>query len=248
MVRPKSQDWSLEALWALCNSPIANAYSYAFSGKRDVLAGLMRAMPVPKVRGNGLSQLNKLVKKYFKLVKQTHNTSVEDALAEKLKTLQWRIDAEVLRLYDLPINFERQLLDLFAGARRRGVEYVQKSFPHPVALHDLLAITKDWSHTNEQRSHLILKEERRGLTAEEKIILRNLQRLADLRIELVAPLPISQLEAITRDLRKRGIPVPVGDSPSNMMPWGERQHTFMILLIAGRSLRIPYRNEGCVHP
>jgi len=33
------------------------------------------------------------------------------------------VDAEILRLYDLPPRLERQLLDLFSGFRRRGVPF-----------------------------------------------------------------------------------------------------------------------------
>ena len=34
-----------------------------------------------------------------------------------------RVDAEVLRLYELPPKLERQLLDLFAGWPRLGVPF-----------------------------------------------------------------------------------------------------------------------------
>jgi type I restriction-modification system DNA methylase subunit len=212
MVKPRSKHWSLEAIWAICNSPVANAYSYAFSGKRDVLAGLMREMPIPKLLDVELAQLTKLVRKYLDSAKQIRKVAMDDALTEKLKILHWRVDAEVLRLYNLPVEFERRLLDLFSGIRRRGVpfiqtEYIQKAFSQPIRLHELLAITEDWNHINQKRSHLILKEERHGLSKDEAKALQNLQRLADLRIQLTAPLPIEQLETIAQGLRKRGIPV-----------------------------------------
>ena len=40
VIRPHDKPWPLEALWGICNSPFANAYSYAFSTKRDVLGGV----------------------------------------------------------------------------------------------------------------------------------------------------------------------------------------------------------------
>ena len=43
----------------------------------------------------------------------TRERAVKDALL--------RMDAEVLRLYDLPPRLERQLLDLFSGKQRPGV-------------------------------------------------------------------------------------------------------------------------------
>ena len=34
-----------------------------------------------------------------------------------------KIDAEVLRLYDLPPRLEKQLLDFFAGHERKGIDF-----------------------------------------------------------------------------------------------------------------------------
>ena len=45
------------------------------------------------------------------------------AVLEHLRILHWRIDAEVLRLYDLPAALERKVLDLFSGVHRRGVPF-----------------------------------------------------------------------------------------------------------------------------
>lgn len=39
------------------------------------------------------------------------------------RDLMLRVDADVLRLYDLPPRLERQLLDLFAGWQREGVPF-----------------------------------------------------------------------------------------------------------------------------
>lgn len=44
-LRPLAKSWPLEFLWGLCNSPFANAYVYTHTEKRDVLTGMMRAMP-----------------------------------------------------------------------------------------------------------------------------------------------------------------------------------------------------------
>jgi hypothetical protein len=55
-----------------------------------------------------------------------------------------RVDAEVLRLYDLPPRLERQLLDLFAGWRREGVpfaflRYFSEDYVPNVPLHICLS-------------------------------------------------------------------------------------------------------------
>jgi hypothetical protein len=210
VVRPRNKSWPLEAVWGLCNSLFANGFSYAFSGKRDVLAGLMREMPVPRADATQLAPLTQAVRTYLKQARAADESVLSSPAAqERLRLLHWRIDAEVLRLYALPRHLERQLLDLFHGAKRRGVpfeqnEYLPRSFVHPLTLRELLAITADWETTNDRREQLILKEERDKLSAAERTELADLQRLADARIDLLAPLPVAELEAIAADLKGKG--------------------------------------------
>jgi type I restriction-modification system DNA methylase subunit len=202
--------WPLEVFWAICNSPLANAYSYAFSTERDVLSGTVRNMPVPDVDASELTPLVNTVRVYLQAVQEHegHKLSSEDS--NKLKLLHWRIDAEVLRLYKLPPQLEWQLLDSFSGEKRRGVPFEQhgyfpKGFSEPLTLRELLAITADWEQTNERRTQLILKKVKKSISTEARIELDELQRLADCRIRLLAPLPIQNLEAIKEDLERRGM-------------------------------------------
>ena len=202
--------WPLEALWGICNSPFANAYSYAFSTKRDVLAGLMQQMPIPDINSVDVIPLVKAVKVYLESVHALENGGLSSDALTKLKVLHWRIDAEVLGLYGLPPHLERQLLDLFSGVERRGVpfeqkEYFPKSFTELSTLRELLAITVDWEQTNERRTQLIQRKVKRNILADEKREFDHLQQLADARIHLLAPLPIKQLEEMQNDLKRRGI-------------------------------------------
>ncbi|MEK7706755.1 MAG: N-6 DNA methylase, partial [Verrucomicrobiota bacterium] len=66
VVRSKSTRVSLPVLWAICNSPVANAYAYCISNKRDVLAGTMREMPVPDLSEHNLGALEQMVTDYLK--------------------------------------------------------------------------------------------------------------------------------------------------------------------------------------
>ena len=68
MIRPRDERWPIEALWGLCNSPFANAYSYAFSTKRDILVGVMRDMPVPDIDSVDVTPLLDAVNAYLKVV------------------------------------------------------------------------------------------------------------------------------------------------------------------------------------
>jgi hypothetical protein len=62
--RPKGR-CSPELLWALCNSPYANAYTYADSGKRDISATFLREMPVPELDKRELTSLESAVCTYL---------------------------------------------------------------------------------------------------------------------------------------------------------------------------------------
>jgi hypothetical protein len=211
VVRPKDKSLSLEVLWAICNSPLANAYSYSYSGKRDVLAGLMRNMPVPNLGALDTSEVKHAVNAYFTAVR-TQSTEQQDSpeTPERLRELHWRVDSEVLRLYALPIRLERQLLDLFKGAERRGVPFHQtgyfpEHFTDHVSLRQLLCITAYWDEINERRALLIRNQIKNVVSHEEKEELQRLQRLADLRVRLLAPLPTSQMKAVQEDLQRMGI-------------------------------------------
>ena len=210
VIRPKKLNWPLEALWGICNSPLANAYSYSFATERHVLTGTMRNMPVPDVDARHLTTLVNNVRVYLQTVKEHEGRSPSPEESNKLKVLHWRIDAEVLRLYNLPPHLERQLLDLFAGQKRRGVpfeqhEYFPKGFNEPLTLRGLLAVTADWEQTNGRRTVLIFKKVKKSISAEEGLELDDLQRLADCRIRLLAPLPVQDLEAVKEESERRGL-------------------------------------------
>jgi hypothetical protein len=211
VVRPKDQFLSLEVLWAICNSPLANAYSYSFSGKRDVLAGLMRNMPVPNLAGLNTNEVRDAVNAYLRAVRD-ESTEQQDSPStlERLRELHWRVDSEVLRLYALPVRLERQLLDLFKHAERRGVpfhqtSYFPKHFTDHVSLRQFLCITAYWDEVNERRALLIHNQLKSLVSNDEKEELRQLQSLADLRVRLLAPLPTSQIKAVQEDLQRMGI-------------------------------------------
>lgn len=204
---------STKVLWAILNSPVANAFAYSHSSKRHILVGDMRKLPVFSVGEAPLDVLETAVDSYFSAAKGTKalakkpKPEVEDSddqlsLAlpreqsegttpeEELKYLHWRIDAEVLRLYDLPAPMERRILDLFTGVQRRGVpftqmEYFPKGFTHLDRLSDLLAITADWTQTNRRRCQLIRKDVKSHLSEKEKAELQQLEFLADARIGLM---------------------------------------------------------------
>jgi hypothetical protein len=126
-----------------------------------------------------------------------------------LKYLHWRVDAEVLRLYALPADLERRLLDMFTGVERRGVpfkqrEYFPAHFTDLQRLEDLLAITGDWEETSTRKTALIEKKIAKTATEPELRELDRLKMLTEARGELFAPLPLPHLDAMNERLAAKG--------------------------------------------
>jgi hypothetical protein len=135
---------------------------------------------------------------------------LDEATSERLKFLHWRIDAEVLRLYNLPAALERKVLGLFSGVSRRGVpfrqtEYFPPGFTDLERLSDLLAITVDWPKTNRRRAKLIDLEEEGRLTPRQAEELETLQRLADATVSFHRPVQMEDADKIIEHLKRGGL-------------------------------------------
>lgn len=134
-IRPRDGGTSALYLWALLNSPIANAFAYDMLGKRDILVGTMRAMPVPHRSPSHEAAIEHAAARYRALAIAkskakpapsdlfTPNTAATGPVPTdaEVRAALLAMDAAVLRAYDLPPRLERQLLDLFAGVERKGV-------------------------------------------------------------------------------------------------------------------------------
>jgi hypothetical protein len=235
VVRPKQSDLSVAALWAILNSPVANAYVYSMSGKRDVLPQYIRAMRIPDLEQVDLRPLEKAAEQYLCAARATESSSSKRKnkgrltakqkrlfseqpeehsepkySEEDVKILHWRIDAEVLRLYNLSAEHERRVLDLFSGVRRLGVpfqqfEYFPEGFSDLDRLSDFLAITVDWPKTNRRRAKLIDREEAGRLTTTQAEELNELQRLADASVSLLQPVHMANADEIIEKLKRDGL-------------------------------------------
>lgn len=117
--QPKEGGPSLRMLWALLNSPVANAFAYCALGRRAAPAKQWRAFPLPLVAQEAATAVESAAITYLHsaegsgAMQPDHDRQVKHALLA--------LDAEVLKLYDLPPRLERQLLDLFTGVERKGV-------------------------------------------------------------------------------------------------------------------------------
>ena len=84
---------------------------------------MIRKLPVPDASKTDVNRISGFVAEYLQAVAENDHALNVPVNAEVARKLMLRIDAEVLRLYDLPPRSERQILDLFAGWERQGVPF-----------------------------------------------------------------------------------------------------------------------------
>lgn len=111
--RPRVGGPSLQAIWALLISPMANAYAYCWSGKRETLVKEWRAFPIPEITEVFDEAIVAAVDRYFAAVSAAEEQFMKPKNEKAVRQALLAVDAEVLRLYDLPPKLERELLDLF---------------------------------------------------------------------------------------------------------------------------------------
>ena len=241
----RSKTVSLECLWAILNSPVANLYALAFGTKRHTTTEVLRSMPIPDLVKSDTSRLQSSVRVYLQAAVQfTKNsqksvpkrnsgkkvTATKSRLAgqmrlglatetgeeevaaarERLRALHWRVDAEVLRLYALPPELERELLDTFDAVTRVGVPfeqtgYIPRAFRDVLTLDEFLRITDEWDATEARRCELVEKRIKNGRrTSAEEEEFHQLQRLLMLRRRFCSPLPTREIKALTKRLKEEG--------------------------------------------
>lgn len=216
LMRCKKGGMSLHLLWAVVNSPIANAFAYSQTTGRDILTGTWRQFRIPPFTAEAARRIESAAESYLAAVHafennfSLRNDEDREVEGEALRVLHWRMDAEVLKLYALPVELERRLLDYFAGCRRVGVpfhqdRYFPTHFNEALSLADFLAITADWEAINTRRLELIELKIRGQLDAEGKTELARLKKLAWAKAQLVRPLPLEEAKATESELKRKGL-------------------------------------------
>lgn len=119
--RAKNACIALDTLWAVLNSPIANAYSYCWTSKRETLGKMWLAMPLPVPTKDQVKDIEASAAEYLKLVKRTSEFMVMGPEESIIRRALLNLDAAVLRLYNLPPVLERELLSIFDDVERPGV-------------------------------------------------------------------------------------------------------------------------------
>ena len=195
-VRPTNSSYSIETLWALLNSPVANAYAYSHLGKRDNTVGVVRKLPIPRL--SAMEGVERAANAYLAAISTEKDP-------RRLEVLLLQVDSEVLKLYSLPLDLEQRLLGLFTNEKRVGVpftqtQYLPKALEGKIHLSDLLQLEENWSVTNRERGKLIDKNISGKLSAEERTRLDCLQAYADYHIQKVSPRPTHLLDQLEKRL------------------------------------------------
>lgn len=119
-VRPKQSGVIALYLWALLNSPVANAFSYCHTLKRDSPVGMLRRMPVPIWSESQAAQIEQTALRYRALATSPGPLYDSAATPEGLTRALLDMDAAVLKAYNLPPRLEHELLSFFWGVDRKG--------------------------------------------------------------------------------------------------------------------------------
>lgn len=111
-VWPKKSEIDIKVLAAILNSPLANAYIFSFSSGRSIYKRYYERIPIPpqeNIKKNS-EVIVSLVEKYIHKIKKNDDSDAYSILV--------KIDAEVLKLYNLTPKMEKMLLDIFDGFDR----------------------------------------------------------------------------------------------------------------------------------
>lgn len=154
-VRSRDSATSVEVLWAICNSTLANAFVYAHLGKRDITTGTFEKLPVPAISDRFTADVTRMVRALFAEARKPARN--RDRFLDLLRA----IDAVVLGAYGLFAPAEQRLLSLFSGHRRPGLPFNVESAGKESRLpqyFDVPEVTPDMSQASTVRRSSLLAD------------------------------------------------------------------------------------------
>ena len=150
-VRPREGGPPAIFLWALLNSPLANAYVYCNALKRHIYESLIASLPLPQQWEDHVAPIVAAAEVYLQLVREPRQFRLQGGNELAVCEALLKMDAEVMRAYNLPVRLERAVLDLFRlphtnkkHRRRKGVgclfeDYFPTDFRSLVPLHTYIS-------------------------------------------------------------------------------------------------------------
>lgn len=126
--------WSVRALSAVLNGPVASAHIAAHETSMHVLKTVLGDIPMPVLDVAQISTIDRLVEQYVSAA-NGHTSSTWELWNQFSKTDRSRqilleIDAIALKGYNLPPRLERELLDFFRGEKRPVPFEFGDYYPH----------------------------------------------------------------------------------------------------------------------
>lgn len=119
---PRDSSISLPLLEAILNGPLANAFLTEHAANQHFTNELLRRVPLPLM--SEVYSATKAADRFRRALSSSPNHAHLDEAA--LNDLLIEVDAEILKLYDLPPRLERRLLEFFRGhekERRLSFEF-----------------------------------------------------------------------------------------------------------------------------
>lgn len=113
---PKN-DISVELIAALINSPMINAFLWVREAKKHNKKITLFNAPIPSLDNIDSQAVAGLVSEY-KYIFENSNLTLDATRMENARQILLKIDAAILRSYDLPPRLEKILLDVFSGYER----------------------------------------------------------------------------------------------------------------------------------
>ncbi len=125
-------DMPLEVIAALLNGPVANAFLSSHRTTRRNKIETIKRIPIPKLQPSLTHLIVSLVRSYRSYRKQWLEQPEQAKYFEGCcRGIMRRIDGELLEAYNLPLQFERDLLNYFDGVRRPGPARLTVVSPSP---------------------------------------------------------------------------------------------------------------------
>lgn len=127
-VWPTSSSVPGEALEAILNGPLTNAFLAEHASNQHFTNELLKRLPLP--RRDRFEDIVKAVRRYREALSASRTHTLQSMGAEDyLNRLLVEVDAEVLKVYDLPPRLEHRLLKFFRGhERERRVSHAFKGW------------------------------------------------------------------------------------------------------------------------
>ncbi len=104
----------IEVLAALINSPIVNAFLSTHALSQQDLGAILKQAPIPNFTKADIHLITSLVRNYRATREQWHKEPAGDTGQGILRQLDW----EILGIYHLPMQVERNLITYFEGYKR----------------------------------------------------------------------------------------------------------------------------------